>query len=327
MSVNLGRLQKVNVRNIWSHEALEFTPWLAIEENIVELGKALGLELEVEGTEVAVGPYSADILAKDAGSNDYVVIENQLDKTDHDHLGKAITYASVLDASAVVWIATDFTEEHKKALDWLNDHMSSEISFYGVSLELWSIDDSKPAVRFNVVSQPTEIIKQTAISKSTDSLTPTRKLQLEFWSKFRERLKNHPEIPSVQTARPQYWYDVSLGRSGINLSNIASTSSNQIGVRVYINNKIADSALDQLLKYKEEIESEIGAELQWNPNPENRDKIISLRRDANLEDKDKWDDYLDWLVDKTVKFRKTFGKRIKTMDFEMDTYNSEIDYK
>ncbi|WP_077701962.1 DUF4268 domain-containing protein [Virgibacillus dokdonensis] len=325
MSDNLGNLKKVNVRNIWSHEALEFTPWLANEENIAELGKALGLELEVEGTEVAVGPYSADILAKDAGSNDYIVIENQLEKTDHDHLGKAITYASVLDASAIIWIATNFTEEHKKALDWLNDHISNNISFYGVSLELWSIDDSKPAVRFNVVSQPTEIVKQTAISKSTESLTPAKKLQLEFWSNFREKLKNHPDIPSVQTARPQYWYDVSLGRSGINLSNIASTSSNQIGVRVYINNKIADSALSQLKMYKDDIESEIGEELQWNPNPENRDKIISLKRSANIEDKDKWNEYLDWLVDMTVKFRRAFSKRIKTMEFGTDIYDSEIE--
>lgn len=320
MSVNLGALKKVNVRNIWSHEALEFTPWLANDENIAELGKALGLELEVEGTEVAVGPYSADILAKDAGSNDYIVIENQLGKTDHDHLGKAITYASVLDASAIIWIATDFTEEHKKALDWLNDHISNKISIYGVLLELWSIDDSKPAVRFNVVSQPTEIMKQTAISTATDSLTPTKKLQLEFWSKFREKLKEHPDIPSVQTARPQYWYDVSLGRSGIHLSNIASILSNQIGVRVYIHNKIAESALSQLEMYKGEIEAEIGEKLQWNPNPNNRDKIISLKRNADLEDRQRWNEYIDWLVEMTVKFRRAFGKRIKTMEFETEIH-------
>lgn len=325
MTIVLGKLKKRNVREIWSHEASDFTPWLAKEENIAELGKALGLELEVEGTEVAVGPYSADILVKDAGSNDYYVIENQLEKTDHDHLGKAITYASVLDAVGIIWIASNFTEEHKKALDWLNDHTSNSIFFYGVSLELWSIDDSKPAVKFNVVSQPTEIVRQTAISKSTDSLTPTRKLQLEFWTKFREKLKEQPEIPSVQTARPQYWYDVSLGRSGIHLSNIASTTYNQIGVRVYIHNKIADNALNQLMQYKDEIESEIGEKLEWNPNPDNRDKIISLKRDANIEDKNKWDEYLEWLVDRTVKFRRAFGKRVKTMNFEQDTYDSEID--
>jgi len=323
MNIELGNLTKVHAREKWTHEALEFTPWLANEENIIELGKALGIELEVENTEVSVGPYSADILAKDVGSDKYVVIENQLEKTNHDHLGKSITYASILDASSIVWIATKFTEEHKKALDWLNDHTSNEVSFYGVLLELWQIDDSRPAVRFNVVSQPTEIIRQTAISKSSENLSDTQKIQFEFWSEFREKLKVQPEIPSVQSARPQYWYDVSLGRSGINLSNIASSYNNEIGVRVYIGNKIANSALPQLLEMKDDIESEISEELEWNPNPENRDKIILLKRQADLENKDKWDEYINWLVDMTVRFRKAFSKRLKNMDFNLTFEDNE----
>ena len=164
------------------------------------------MELEVTNTEVAVGPYSADILAKDAGSDKSVVIENQLEKTDHDHLGKAITYASVLNATAVVWIARNFTDEHGKALTWLNDLTSDEISFYGVEVELWQIEDSPPAVNFNVVSKPSQIVRQATISKSTETLTETRKLQLEFWTLFREKLIKRPEIPSVQTpTQRQCW--------------------------------------------------------------------------------------------------------------------------
>ena len=127
--VVLGQIKKLNVRKIWASEAAHFTPWLANEENIVILGQSLGLELEVEQIEAKVGPYSADILAKDIGTGKYVVIENQLGKTDHDHLGKAITYGSVLDASAVVWIASEFTEEHQKALDWLNEYSSDDLEF------------------------------------------------------------------------------------------------------------------------------------------------------------------------------------------------------
>ena len=119
MSEELGELHRVDLRIYWSNEAAEFTPWLASEENIAKLAEALGIDLEVESTEVAAGPYSADILARDTVTGDYVVIENQLGKTDHDHLGKAITYAAVLNASAVVWIAGQFTDEHKKSLDWL----------------------------------------------------------------------------------------------------------------------------------------------------------------------------------------------------------------
>lgn len=230
MDRELGELKLLNVRYKWTNEASEFTPWLAEEENLSKLGSELGLELELENTEVSVGPYSADILAKDISNGKYVVIENQLEKTDHDHLGKAITYASVLDATAIVWIASDFTDEHKKALDWLNDHTSEEISFYGVIVELWQIDESKPAIRFNVVSKPVYIARQINVP---DNLTETRKLQLEFWTKFRDRLAKCKEIPNVQTPRPQYWYDVSLGKAGINLSNIANTYDNKIGVRVY----------------------------------------------------------------------------------------------
>ena len=299
----------------WTNEASEFTPWLAEEENLSKLGSELGLELELENTEVSVGPYSADILAKDISNGKYVVIENQLEKTDHDHLGKAITYASVLDATAIVWIASDFTDEHKKALDWLNDHTSEEISFYGVIIELWQIDESKPAIRFNVVSKPVYIARQI---KVPDNLTETRKLQLEFWTKFRDRLAKCKEIPNVQTPRPQYWYDVSLGKAGINLSNIANTYDNKIGVRVYISNRIADIALPQLIEKKQIIEDEIGEKLVWDPHPQNRDKVIGLYLDANIAQKENWDDYLNWLVDTTIKFKITFSRIIKQLDFNRE---------
>lgn len=129
----LGEIKNVPLRKIWKNEAYDFTPWLVA--NLEKLGEALGLELEFEGKEVPVGPYSADILAKDAGTDTYVIIENQLEKTNHDHLGKCVTYASVLDASAIIWIASNFTEEHKKALDWLNDYTHDNIGFYGVKLD------------------------------------------------------------------------------------------------------------------------------------------------------------------------------------------------
>ncbi|AET64276.1 DUF4268 domain-containing protein [Methanothrix harundinacea] len=312
MDRDLGELKLLNVRFKWTNEATEFTPWLAEEDNLSRLGLALGLELELENTEVSVGPYSADILAKDIGNGKYVIIENQLEKTDHDHLGKAITYASFLDATAIVWIASDFTDEHKKALDWLNDHTSEELSFYGVKLELWQIDESRPAIRFNVVSRPIDIVRQIKVS---DNLTEAKKLQLEFWTKFRDRLMKCKEIPSVQTPRPQYWYDVSLGKSGINLSNVANTYDNKIGVRVYISNRIADIVLPQLMEIRQKIEEEIGETLLWDPHPENRDKVIGLYRDANLAQKENWDEYLDWLTETTIKFRVIFSRVIRQLDF------------
>ncbi|QFZ55367.1 DUF4268 domain-containing protein [Oceanihabitans sp. IOP_32] len=307
--MELGILKTVTPRQKWNNEARDFTPWLA--NNISELNKALGLELEVENTEVSVGPYSADILAKDTGTDNYVVIENQLEKTNHDHLGKAITYASVLDASMIIWIATEFTEEHKKSLDWLNDHTNDEISFYGVQLELWQIDESKAALRFNVISKPNQAVRQAARSKANEDLSDKRKFQFDFWSKFKEKLAKTKKIPSLQTPRPQYWFDVTLGKSYIHISNTCNTDDNTVGVRIYIGNKIADTMLPFLESKKDEIESSIGQKLIWNPNPDNRDKVIILQHTTDFEDERKLDESLNWLVDYTIKFRETFSKIIK----------------
>jgi len=305
----LGKLKQVHLRKKWTNESQEFTPWLA--ENIELLNNALGLELDVENIEVAAGPYSADIVARDAGTGKYVIIENQLGKTDHDHLGKSITYASVLDASSVIWIASEFTDEHKKALDWLNDHTSDELSFYGVNIELWQIDDSKPAVRFNVKSTPNTAVRQAAKSKASEDLSEPRKLQLDFWTKFRDALIATKKVPSTQSPRPQYWFDVSLGKSYIHISNICNTYDNTIGVRVYIGNKIADEMLPYLEEQKEDIENEIGDKLEWNPNPDNRDKVIALYTNVDLTNEEARNSAIEWLVKRTLAFRKAFSPRVK----------------
>jgi len=307
------------VRDVWPKEAADFTPWLADEKNIGQLGDALGLEIEVENIEVAVGPYSADILAKDTGTGGYVVIENQLGKTNHDHLGKAVTYGSVLNASAVVWIATEFTEEHQKALEWLNDNTGEDLSFYGVQLELWRIDGSRPAVRFNVVSRPTEIVRQAAVAKATDTLTETKRLQLDFWTRVRDLLLEQKVIAKAHTPRPQYWFDVSLGSSAMWLSNIANAYDGRVGVRIYLRNTVAEKALAQLLAQKDDIERELGETLIWNPSPEKRDKIIALHHKADLHDSKQFDEAVKWIVAQVAKFRRILMPRIKKMDLTKDS--------
>ena len=315
MTADLGQIKKVSIRDVWKHEEKEFTPWLAMEANIGKLAEELDLgELQVEGVEVPVGPFSADILAKDASDN-LVLIENQFGKTDHDHLGKVLTYAATLEATAVIWIAERFTDEHRKAIEWLNEHTSEDLSLYAVEIELWQIDNSKPAVRFSVLSQPTELARQATAVKAAGPMTDARKLQLEFWTMFRSRLLEQKVLPSAQAARPQYWFNISLGRSNMHLSCIADTYNGRIGIRVYLRSKIADAALMQLQADRKAIESEIGAELVWNPNPNKLDKIIVLDREADLDDRGKWDEYISWLVDKVAKFRKAFGPRILKLTF------------
>ena len=314
MSDSLGSLEQVPLRKIWPHEAADFTPWLAEEENLALLGQALGLELEVEEVERAVGPYSADIVARDA-TGALVVIENQLEKTNHDHLGKCLTYASVLDASTVIWIASSFTDEHKKALDWLNDKTGVGVGFYAVRLELWSIDDSSPAIRFNVVSYPAEIVKRGQQSRSERDLSETKTLQLEWWTAVRDGLVAQGVVRSPQEPGPRYWYNVALGRSGMALSCTANTWDNAISVRVYLRGRNGgDAALAELLESREAIETEIGDALEWNPNPDAADKTIRLLRKADLSRRDRWPEYVAWMVDGIKRFRETFGPRVKRLE-------------
>lgn len=314
MPNDLGSFKKLDVRSHWPNEAADFTPWLARESNILELGKALGIEIEVEKVEAAVGPYSADILARDTATGQYVIIENQLEKTNHDHLGKAITYGSVLGATAIVWVAVEFTEEHRRALEWLNDHTTEDLAFYGVVVELWQIDNSRPAVRFNVITRPAEIRPSEAPGSKDEDLSETQKLQFDFWSAFRLKLLESGVVATAQKPKGQYWFDVPLGRTHIFLSNIANALEGRIGVRVYLYNPIAEQALEQLLQQKDAIERELGEQLIWNPNAEARDKTIVLLRNTDLRNREEWPAAIDWLVDRVGRFRKVFMPRVRTLD-------------
>lgn len=310
MTASLGELTLVDVRTVWPGESTDFTPWLAEEKNLELFGSALGLELELVGTEVQVGPYSADLLAKDTGNERNVVVENQLEKTDHDHLGKALTYGAILGASVVVWIAREFTDEHRKTLDWLNDHTDEDLEFFGVCIEVWRIGQSPPAPRFNVVSRPSSFKPD----GPPEPLTETGKLQLEFWSALRDELKEVNAAPSLQTPRPRSRYTIALGRSRIKLVCIANTSGNRIGVRLYLKHQVAEAALSQLEPQKEAIHQEMGMDLVWNPYPDKQEKIVLVDRPADLTKREEWPEYLDWMVNTVTAFRKAFRNRVKALD-------------
>ena len=315
MVLKLGQLKNLTLKSVWNHEEHDFTPWLAEEDHLAALSNAIGMDLQLDKIEVPVGPYWADILAKDA-SGEYVVIENQFGKTNHDHLGKLLTYGATLGASAVVWIAEQFTDEHRKTMEWLNERTIDSLSLYAVQLEVLQIDESPPAIRFNVICQPNEVVRAATAAKSAGALTETQQMQLEFWTMFRDRLLEKKVIPSAQTPRPQYWFDVALGRSNIFLSNILDTYAGRIGIRIYIGNRIAEAALAQLEKDKDAIENEIGEKLSWNPTPEKRDKIIGLFRSVDVSNRDAWPEYCDWLVNFVGKFRMAFVPRIKALKLD-----------
>jgi hypothetical protein len=230
---NLGRLEKVDLRHVWVNEAGDFTPWLAQEENIALLGDTIGIDLEVEAQEKNVGPFRADILYKDTANDHWVLIENQLERTDHSHLGQLITYAAGLSAVTIVWVAQRFTEEHRAALDWLNEMTGEDITFFGLEVELWRIGDSAVAPKFNIVSSPNDWTKSVsgAAGKFTaGELSETRLLQREYWTAFRQLMEERGSVVRPTKAHPQGWQDFSIGRTGFWLQTFVNTQDYRIGV-------------------------------------------------------------------------------------------------
>jgi hypothetical protein len=321
----LGAVSPVDPRSVWEREDRDFTPWLFQEDRLAELGKTLGLELRPHQREHQIGPYFADIVAKDLNTDRYVVIENQLNKTDHDHLGKALTYAGVLDAVAIVWIATQFSEEHKKALDWLNENLSEEISLFGVQLELWQIGDSKKAPRFNVISRPAEEIKSSSRRLRNAELTEVAQLQLRFWETLSEALLAGGQFTSLKKPRGQYSYNVPIGNAQICINNIATTMHGRIGVRLRLKKRVAQAAMEFLGAQKAEIEKEIGEALLWDSDPEFTHKYISLYMEADLFEEERWPELLAWMADRTVRFRDAFEKRVRGQRFAVADAEFEIE--
>lgn len=303
--MELVKLEKISPKKQWPHEAHDFTPWLA--ENLQQLGDVIGYDLELLGQEVSVGPYFADIVAQDSNTGDKIVIENQLEKTNHDHLGKCITYMSVLDAKKVVWITPEFTDEHRKAMEWLNDNTVSELEFYAIELSLLKIDKDKASVVFDKIVEPNEVVKEAKQGKK--ELSPLQEKQLKFWTQFRESIKD--KFPHPQVARAQYWYDMPLGKSGIIVSNTYNTQADIIGSRVYINSSITAKMLPFLTERKDAIEKELGFGMTWDPNPNAKDKVITIQKHFNMDESGDWNEALKWLKKTAYKVHEVFSKVIK----------------
>lgn len=312
-NINLGTLQKVEIREIWEHEATEFTPWLAKQENIDMLGSAIGLDLIVEAEEKDVGPFRADILCKDVATNNLVLIENQLERTDHKHLGQLLTYATGLNAVSIIWIAAEFNEEHRATLDWLNKITGQEYNFFGVQIELYKIGNSQIAPDFTVVSKPnnwSRIVSSNTSKMDYEDLGPTKIKQLHFWTRLCEDIKEKKDSPlRVRKPRPQHWHNFAIGASQVNLASTFNTKEEMITAEVYIiNNK---EIFKEFEKNKEIIEKEFGEELEWQLLPDRAASRIKITKsNCDLENEDNWEEYVNWLIGKLEKLYYVFNKRL-----------------
>lgn len=305
---NLAKLKKIELRDIWSHEALDFTKWLAQKENLDLLSVEIGVGIKLIQTEASVGRFNVDILAEEENSDRKIIIENQLEDTNHDHLGKIITYASGYDAEIIIWIVKDFREEHQKAIDWLNEHTDESINFFLIKIELWQIDDSNPAPKFDIVSKPNEWAKAIKTNSTGGDLTDTKIQQLDFWTKLKNFIQTRDQKIRLQSPRPQHWYNVSAGSAEAHIGLTMNTRENLLGCEIYINR---DKELFSFLKEnKDAIEQELGEKVEWVDAPV-ASRIKMNKGVTNVFDQETAKEHFDWLYEKTVLFQKVFGKYFK----------------
>ncbi len=303
---DLSRLKKVDLREAWKHEAIDFTNWLAQEENLTLLGDEIGFDIELTQTEAAVGSFNVDILAEEANTGKKIIIENQLEMTDHDHLGKIITYASGYDARVIVWVVRDAREEHRNAVDWLNEHTDEDMEFYLVRIEVWQIESSPLAPKFEILSRPNDWAKAVKESTTRTALTDTKLKQLEFWTQFKEYAKENNTPLRFQKAYPQHWTNISIGHSNLHVALTINSRDKQFGVEVYIpDNK---ELFATLFEHKAQIESEAGSELEWMELPEKKASRIKLSLAGDFEDESNWEQYFEWLLRQAEKFKEVFPK-------------------
>ena len=304
----LGKLEKVKIREIWKHEALDFTTWLAKEENIELLSDAIKIDIDVIETEASVGQFNVDILAKNNNTESKIIIENQLERTDHDHLGKIITYASGFDAETIIWLVKEAREEHKKAIEWLNNHLDGKINIFLVEIEVWKIGNSKPAVKFNVIESPNEWAKTTKNISSVGKteLTETKRMQLDFWTKLKEYGEDQEINLKFQRPYPQTWYSFAVGSSQYCISATINRKIKKLGVEIYIHNN--KELYYTFLENKEKIENILGFNMEWENLEGKKASRARIYKDFELKTKESWEENFKWILDKVINMKKVFKK-------------------
>lgn len=305
--MKLGKLEEVDIRKVWPHEQYDFSKWLATEENIKELGDTLNLSLTDVETEKFVGNYRCDILCKDEITGKMVLIENQLEPTNHDHLGKIITYASGLDAAVVVWIVASARDEHASAIEWLNKHTDDEISFFLVEVHAYKIGDSDPAPQFKIIEQPNDFVKIVkAVSKNSD-MNESQKNRLEFWTQFNEVVDSQGKPFNKRKATTDHWYNVAIGSSDASISIDLVNKEHRIRVSLWINDN--KDIFDALFQRKDEIETALGFGLEWNRlDNKKASYICTYIKGLDFKKQDNYPMLMEQIVDLVLKMRNVFPK-------------------
>ena len=302
---NLGTLKKItDLRSIWPHEALNFTPWVA--ENVDLLADAVGLDITVDETESSVGDFNVDIYASETGTDRKIIIENQLEDTDHDHLGKLITYASGKGADVVIWVVKHAREEHKAAVEWLNNHTDDKIGFFLCEIKLFQIGDSQIAPAFTVVERPNDWTKEI---RKTASANSTQQQRLEYWQAFNDYAfsdANFSRIFNKKKPTTDHWMDFSIGSSACHIAVSQIQKRKAVDVELYINDD--KELFKSLFAHKDEIEKNMEMELEWKELPERKESRILIEKTVDLDDRATWPEQFDYIMDTCIKMKRAFKR-------------------
>ena len=318
-SRTLGTLECVELREIWANEAQDFTPWLAREENLSILGDTLRIDLELEAQEQTVGPFRADLLCRDTGSGDWVLIENQLAQSDHRHLGQLLTYASGLEAVTVVWVAARFVDEHRATLDWLNKITNESFRFFALEVELWKIGNSSPAPKFNVVSKPNDwsrAVAHAARSLDDGEFSQTAAMQLRYWEALNTMLQAKAgALKGTSRPRRRASLPYSIGRSRCRLRACMQRARRKIRAELYLTGATAKPFFHLLHQQKEAVQSELGYALEWEEKTDtNYSRIAIYLSDLDPEDEPDWPRQHGWLADRLNELHTVFRQRILELE-------------
>ena len=306
--MELGKLEKIkDLRSVWKHEANDFTKWLSKEENLNTLSEEIGINIELISTEAKTGSFSTDILAVEANTDNKIIIENQLEATNHDHLGKIITYASGHDAKTIIWIVKEAREEHRQAIDWLNEHTDEEINIFLCRIELWKIGDSAIAPKFQIVSSPNNWTKTIKRSLNNE-MSSTKMLLYNYWTKLSEEIdRNYPNFNS-RKPRSSNFYDIALGSSLAHISLVINTKS-EVKCQIWIRD--SKQLFDFLYDSKDKIEEELGYELEWARLDDYKSSFIAIINNSDIRDESNWDNLIKWQLNNASKFYDVFSDRVK----------------
>jgi hypothetical protein len=296
MIPNLGRLREVPLREVWSNEATSFTPWLLQNEDV--LSDLLGIDITLERREESVGRFSLDLIGRNNGDGSIVIVENQLEGTDHSHLGQLLTYAGGLDAQTIIWVASDFRDEHRAALDWLNRVTGESTHFFGVVVRAVKIGDSVAAPELSLVVEPNEFGKTVKARTESRWMEERGSKYQEFWSQLMGRLQDDfPEFKSRKAPTRQY-IGLPTGYSACHRG--VAFSRSKLKVELYLGaseGELNSARLEALYERKTEIEALFGHPLSWEELDGRKATRVAFYRDASILDEGEWEDYFSWIAE------------------------------